>query len=117
MMPITAIRRRSSVRLKPRLSFHKRRDRRRNPGKLIDTIPSLVQARRVPACATFSTPRFFETLLERSRGLANYWTSEASPFDPSLATLRPLGLALPGALDFGGTRGGGTGRRGGGGVK
>src|SRR5438093_13325949 len=97
MMPITATRTRSSVRLKPRLSFHKRRDRQRNPGSLIDTIPSLVQARRVPACATFSTPRFFETLHERSRGLANYWTSVALRFDTSFATLRHSCLALPGS--------------------
>src|SRR2546426_2680409 len=95
MMPITATRTRSSVRLKPRLSFHKRRDRRRNPGRLIDTIPSLDQARRVPACATFSTPRFFETLHERSRGLANYWASLDLRFDTSFATLRHSCLAPP----------------------
>src|SRR2546428_11879651 len=111
MMPITATRTRSSVRLKPRLSFHKRRDRRRNPGRLIDTIPSLVQARRVPACATFSTPRFFETLHERSRGLGNYWTSVASRFDTSFATFRHSCLAPPGAPAFGETPGGWT-RRG-----
>src|SRR5207245_2639694 len=105
MMPSTATRTRSSVRLKPRLSFHKRRDRRRNPGKLIDTIPNLVQARRVPVCATFSTPRFFETLHERSRGLANYWTSVALRFDTSFATLRHSCLALPRALAFGETPG------------
>src|SRR2546428_7376145 len=108
MMPITATRTRSSVRLKPRLSFHKRRDRRHNPGSLIDTIPSLVQARRVPACATFSTPRFFETLLERSRGLANYWTSVASRFGPSFATFRHSRLALPGDPALGGNPGRGT---------
>src|SRR3989442_445490 len=80
------------------LFFHKRPDPRLNPGKLIDTIPNLVQARRVPVCATFSTPRFFETLHERSRGLANYWTSVALRFDTSFATLRHSCLALPGAL-------------------
>src|SRR2546427_12113403 len=105
MMPITATRTRSSVRLKPRLSFHKRRDRRRNPGRLIDTIPSLGQARRVPACATFSTPRFFETLLERNRGLANFWTSVASRFDTSLATFRQSGLGLPWHLGITGAEG------------
>src|SRR2546422_2962945 len=108
MMPITATRTRSSVRLKPRLSFHKRRDRRRNPGRLIDTIPSLGQARRVPACATFSTPRFFETLHERSHGLANYWASLDLRFDTSFATLRHSCLALPGPRAFAETRGEGT---------
>src|SRR2546426_11792386 len=96
MMPITATRTRSSVRLKPRLSFHERRDRRRNPGRLIDTIPSLVQARGVPACATFSTPRFSETLHEGRRGLANYWASLDLRFDTSFATLRHSCLAPPG---------------------
>src|SRR2546425_13342524 len=112
MMPITATRTRSSVRLKPRLSFHRRRDRRRNPGRLIDTIPSLVQARGVPVWATFSTPRFFETLHEGSRSLANYWTSVALRFDTSSATLRHSCLAQPGALAFAEARREGTRRRG-----
>src|SRR2546427_12459177 len=97
MMPITATRTRSSVRLKPRLSFHKRRDRQRNPGRLTDTIPRLVQARRVPAGAPFSTPRFFETLHESSRGLANYLSSVASAFGGSLGDVRPPCWALAGA--------------------
>src|SRR2546422_5441527 len=58
---------RSSVRLKPRLSFHERRDRRRNPGRLIDTIPSLVQARGVPACADRKSTR-----LNSSHGYISY---------------------------------------------
>src|SRR3989454_10280148 len=109
MMPITATRTRSSVRLKPRLSFHKRRDRRRNPGRLIDTIPSLGQARRVPACATFSTPRFFETLHEGSHGLANYLASLDLRFGHSFATLPHSLLGVPGPRGFSETPGGGTG--------